>query len=167
MLCITLTEPWASLVACGAKQIETRSWGTYYRGPIAVHASRKMTGADLDFAMKTLEVRTALEAAGRHVDGDRPKVKDAFSDTRGCVIAVARITHCFLTRDAIRTRRLWGPYQGEVMLSATELRFGNFEPGRYAWILSDVRKLDTPIPATGALGLWEWQEPADLQTEAA
>src|SRR5581483_12167599 len=35
---LTLTQPWATLVAIGAKQIETRSWPTKYRGPLLIHA---------------------------------------------------------------------------------------------------------------------------------
>lgn len=35
MKALTLTQPWATLVAIQAKRIETRSWGTDYRGWIA------------------------------------------------------------------------------------------------------------------------------------
>jgi len=37
-----------------------------------------------------------------------------------------------------------------------ELSFGDYTPGRYAWILADVKLLPEPVPARGALGLWEW-----------
>lgn len=37
---LTLTQPWATLVAIGAKRVETRSWSTNYRGPIAIHAAK-------------------------------------------------------------------------------------------------------------------------------
>lgn len=39
MKAITIWQPWASLIACGAKQYETRSWATSYRGLIAIHAA--------------------------------------------------------------------------------------------------------------------------------
>ncbi|XZO03459.1 MAG: ASCH domain-containing protein [Microcoleus sp.] len=39
---ITLHQPWASLVAAGKKHYETRSWPTNYRGPIAIHAGKKL-----------------------------------------------------------------------------------------------------------------------------
>lgn len=33
--------------------------------------------------------------------------------------------------------------------------YGDFsEPGRYAWLLTDVRPLTTPVPAKGRQGLW-------------
>ncbi len=41
MKAITLWQPWASLIAIGAKKIETRSWATKYRGPLAIHAAIK------------------------------------------------------------------------------------------------------------------------------
>jgi hypothetical protein len=37
---ITLHQPWASAIADGFKQIETRGWGTGYRGPLAIHAGK-------------------------------------------------------------------------------------------------------------------------------
>jgi hypothetical protein len=39
--------------------------------------------------------------------------------------------------------------------------YGDFStPGRYAWLLADVVKLDEPIPATGHQGIWNWEGPA-------
>lgn len=40
MKALTLWQPWASLVALGVKTIETRSWSTSHRGPLAIHASK-------------------------------------------------------------------------------------------------------------------------------
>ena len=37
-----------------------------------------------------------------------------------------------------------------------ELDFGDYSLGRYGWILKDPVLFDTPIPAKGRLGLWEW-----------
>lgn len=39
MKLLSLWEPWATLMAIGAKRIETRSWSTPYRGWLAIHAS--------------------------------------------------------------------------------------------------------------------------------
>lgn len=41
MKALTLHQPWASLIALGVKTIETRSWSTRYRGPLAIHASKR------------------------------------------------------------------------------------------------------------------------------
>jgi hypothetical protein len=37
---ITLKQPWASLIACGYKEYEFRSWNTKYRGTIYIHAGK-------------------------------------------------------------------------------------------------------------------------------
>ncbi len=38
MKALSLKQPWAALVAIGVKKIETQSWGTSYRGSLAIHA---------------------------------------------------------------------------------------------------------------------------------
>ena len=44
MRALSLWQPWASGIALGAKRIETRSWSTPYRVPIAIHAAKKWGG---------------------------------------------------------------------------------------------------------------------------
>lgn len=38
--CLSLRQPWASLVVSGRKDVENRSWRTNHRGPLLIHASR-------------------------------------------------------------------------------------------------------------------------------
>lgn len=38
-----------------------------------------------------------------------------------------------------------------------EFVFGNFAPGRYAWVMEDAVLFDKPIPASGKQGLWNWE----------
>jgi|SRR5579862_1472300 len=40
MRCLSLRQPWASMVVSGRKDVENRSWRTNYRGPLLIHASR-------------------------------------------------------------------------------------------------------------------------------
>ncbi len=40
MKALTVCEPYASLIACGFKTYETRSWATKYRGPLIIHAGK-------------------------------------------------------------------------------------------------------------------------------
>lgn len=41
MKAITILHPWAMLIASGEKTIETRPWSTSYRGPLAIHVSKR------------------------------------------------------------------------------------------------------------------------------
>lgn len=38
--CLSVRQPWASLIANGQKSIEVRSWSTNYRGPLVICASK-------------------------------------------------------------------------------------------------------------------------------
>ena len=42
MKAISLWQPWASAMALGMKKIETRHWPTCYRGPLLIHAAKKI-----------------------------------------------------------------------------------------------------------------------------
>lgn len=48
MKALSLQAPWAWLVIHGGKDVENRTWLTHYRGPIAIHASKK--GSKQDYA---------------------------------------------------------------------------------------------------------------------
>ena len=79
MKALTLTQPWATFVAIGVKRIETRSWSTRYRGPLAIHAAKAMP-AEARTLCEEEPLRMLLEQAGFGGADDLP---------RGVVIAVA------------------------------------------------------------------------------
>jgi hypothetical protein len=63
------------------------------------------------------------------------------------IVATAKL------RDCLRTESI-----DELFLEGNESAFGDYSPGRWAWILSDVRKTSVPIPCKGSLGLWSIPE---------
>jgi hypothetical protein len=143
---LTLTQPWATLVACGEKMIETRGWGTAHRGPIAIHAAK---GFPRDAIERCFDepFASALRACGITKPGDLP---------RGEIVAVADLRECYRisTFTALRIE------MGDVDLPAHEYSFGNYDYGRYAFALANLRRLATPIPARGMLSLWRIPEDA-------
>lgn len=46
--------------------------------------------------------------------------------------------------------------EGSGLSIPQQAPFGDFSPGRYAWLLADVEPLAEPVPAKGRQGLWEW-----------
>lgn len=38
-----------------------------------------------------------------------------------------------------------------------EYAFGDFTPGRYAWVMMNPVLFESPIPARGKQGLWNWE----------
>lgn len=143
MKALTLTQPWASLVAIGAKQIETRSWSTSYRGPLAIHAAKGFPRDARDFA----QCRLVLDLM-------RPFVKDNenYLDQipRGVVVATCRLVAC------VRTERLLSEPAYVEDRSIQEQNLGDYSDGRWGWMLADVKPLPEPIEARGSLGLWRW-----------
>lgn len=50
-------------------------------------------------------------------------------------------------------------------LSSQERRCGDYRPGRWGWILGDVRPLAKPVPAAGALSFWRMSMPVEQAVE--
>jgi len=40
MKALTVCQPWAWAIIFGPKRIENRTWKTFYRGPLAIHAGK-------------------------------------------------------------------------------------------------------------------------------
>jgi hypothetical protein len=139
MKALSLTQPWATLIAIGAKRIETRSWSTSYRGPIAIHAAKGMPRDCREFAYAD-PAGQVLNDAGILLGGDCRDLP------RGALVALATLTGIARTEDIIA----WS--QG---LLRHEIDFGDYSPGRFGWVLADVVALQAPIPCKGALGLWD------------
>jgi activating signal cointegrator 1 len=159
MKAITLTQPWATLIAIGAKMIETRGWSTAHRGRLAIHAGQglgpvggKAGLLDLCCEEPFLSVLhkagyTACAYAGRELP-------------RGSIVAVCRLVDsASLTTQNGKAYRWNEPTLSWVRVPELEASFGDYSEGRYGFVLADVRALPEPIPAKGALQLWDWQPP--------
>lgn len=163
MKVLTLTQPYATLVAIGAKRIETRNWHTRYRGPLAIHAAQGLgpVGGLRGFS----EICTSspfwevLNSAG--YCGHHPRQPE-----RGAIVAVCELHTCVSTI-ALATMKSYNELlpNGSARtwrLTDQERAFGDYSPNRYAWLLWDIRVLPEPIPAKGALGLWDYDRELPL-----
>ena len=129
---LTLWQPWATLVAIGAKRIETRSWVTNYRGPLAIHAARTTVGHEV---CSREPFRSTLEAYGYWPPLNAPHMS---------IVAVCELVDILPTEDV------------RGVIENRELAFGDYGNGRYAWLLQAVKRIGTPIRVKGAQGLWTW-----------
>ncbi len=134
MKAITLWEPWASLIAVGAKQYETRSWYTQHRGEIAIHAAKveKYPPSEVRAVMKVFEI-------------------DPLTLPYGKIVCIADITNCIEMDLELIAHQ-----------SIRESAVGDWGVGRYAWKLANVRVLEKPILARGSQGFWNWNCPDNL-----
>ncbi len=143
MKALTLCQPWASLMAIGAKRIETRGWYCRHRGPLAIHASKRMPRDVMEWLqtagrddLDALRIREVLRRAGYLNLRDLPC---------GAVLSTVEVVDCKPTGGM------------DKLISRDELAFGDYRPGRYAILTNNLRPFPEPIPAKGALGLWEWE----------
>lgn len=134
---ISLWQPWATLLATGAKRIETRAWVPRWAAGtrIAIHAAKKWEREQRELCNFDPRFREALLAGAArgiwHYD-DPP---------RGAVVGFATFT------------RAIGCEELASRITEEERAFGNYASRRYGWILEDAQAI-APIPYRGQQGLF-------------
>jgi len=136
---ITLYEPYASLMAIGAKRNETRGCRTALRGDIAIHAAKK------DYGTPPALVPLIIKAY-------RDRGLEPSPDTMGCIVAVVNLY------DVQPAERVY------PTSSAEELAFGNYLCGRWIYLTHTVRRLAKPVPCRGYQSIG-WTVPPDVEAK--
>lgn len=122
-------EPYATLIKNGIKTIETRSWKTNYRGNLYIHASSTRIPK---------EIKNNKELM---------KLVDLNQLNFGNIICSCDLVDCIEMTDE---------FLEKIKKCRNEYLCGVYENGRYAWILKNVKALDSPIKAKGQLGIWNY-----------
>lgn len=171
MRALTLWQPWATLVALGVKTIETRSWGTSYRGPLLIHAARRLPtvgefvgdwcvvygGRAEVFAprVETIDGRTAPLPLGAVVGVvDLAGVVPMLRDGEGDLTIHGEAPHLCIVADEARSLVLYRDEGGAGDPVTAQRPYGVFAPGRHAFLLDDARAVESPVTAKGRQGLW-------------
>lgn len=147
---LSLWQPWASLIAAGAKRWETRSWPTAYRGPLLIHAAHTRPAGIDDWRF----IEEAIQVLGTSEFDKLP---------RGGVVAIVELEACFRVateatigaaneRDSLSL--LWDTYPHDMNRARRELVFGDWSIGRYVWRFGQIRRLESPVVARGNRRLW-------------
>ena len=154
MYAITLHQPWATLIALGVKNVETRSWPAPERllgQVIAIHAGKRMVRRPGDCIERKLRDRLGE-------DWIRTMPTGAVVAT-AILAGMARVEYVDpMTGHAVHDG------QTEVGCATERGRtpidpWGDFRSGRWLWFLADVKALPKPIPAVGRQGFWLWNVP--------
>ena len=148
MKVLSIMQPWASLIVMGAKQIETRSWLTTYRGPLLIHAN----------------------ASPRHAKQvcNFPMYKKFFRHWTdlpyGCIIGQVTLTNSEPTEDIreLLRKNVNVLFNNYIADPAMELALGNFAEGRYGWIFSDAQQFQNRIETKGQIRIWDFEMPLNV-----
>ena len=134
MKALPLWQPWASLVAMGAKRVETRGYSPWRLGlqlgqRIAIHATKRESELWL----------CEQEYFFDYVGGQ--------SLPLGALIATCTLARASEITEASAAALLEHNPQ--------EHAFGHYAPGRWAWVLTDVLALPEPVPFRGSQGTFD------------
>lgn len=146
---LTIWQPWASLVAIGAKPYEFRRWDFADRPHLAkligqrivIHAgARPVRVAELEDLIDRIdEGESALDAALA-----RPFIKRLLEDADVPLAA------------ALATAVLGVPRKVTELFRDQVADSDRLDTHMYGWPLSAVEPFAEPIPAAGAQGFWNW-----------
>ncbi|GAA0341870.1 hypothetical protein GCM10008967_35330 [Bacillus carboniphilus] len=139
MKVLSMIQPWASLFVYREATYETRTWKTNYRGPLAIHTSKKIDKA----VCNHVAIKALLQKHGANTE----------SLPTGMIIATCMLTNCLRVTENNET---WAVLEDGRIVSGNDYFLGDYRVGVYAWEVQDMRMLDDFIPAKGQLGLWEF-----------
>lgn len=206
MKALTIRQPWASLIAAGVKTIETRSWSTKYRGPLAIHAGK----ATPDGLWEGGDWAIAWNGNFCNAFAYRRILSNRLELPLGAVVATCTLADvvpivapsweggdldvdCLCASPVLDSPTLGGlrllrwdeDHEGTEIIACEDQRpFGDFTPGRYAWLLTDIKPTTqrcpacwggrrtpvggcvlcggdlrcAPVSAKGRQGLWNWED---------
>ena len=130
MKVLSIKEPYATLIANGDKLIETRSWKTNYRGELYIHASSTKITKNYLTNQYVIDISKNLKM------------------NYGNIICKTKLVDCiYMDQDFIDS----------IKEKQKEYYLGQYELGRYAWVLEDVELIKS-IPAKGKLNIWNYND---------
>lgn len=132
MRALTVRQPYADAIAWGAKTVENRTKplpAKYVDVPVLLHAAKNLHASKL-----TVQDLSDITGGQGY---------DAWTGTRSAVLAVIRFKGCHRSDSSLHwCCRPWGQVSTKQ------------HPVVWHWEISEVTRLDDPVPASGALGFW-------------
>ena len=130
MKVLSIIEPWATLITSKQKYIETRSWKTSYRGELYIHASKKHINS------KDTKIQELL------------KLLPSTEMNYGKIICKCQLVDCIYMDEK---------FINEIKQNQQEYMCGDYQIGRYAWILEKTELINPKIDAKGKLNIWNFE----------
>ena len=153
MKCLSIKQPWASLIAHGIKDIENRTWKTSFRGRIYIHASGTPSFHNLTLNLTHDQLNEIVLAdTGLALD-----TRDE-SYPKSAIIGEVDIVDCVLNHPSIWAEFTEGvAYNPKHYPNGVKTAFG-YKGCVYNWVLANAVLYDEPIlNVKGKLSLWEFK----------
>jgi hypothetical protein len=133
MKCLSLHQPWATLLVRGFIEYDIRSWRTAHRGPLAIHASLKLSESALGLCRRPA-ISALLEQMGYALAFDLP---------RGGVVGAVQLI------DVVDRESPAKPALSDAPLAWDD------RTGKFLWKMAQARALPEPILVRTLQGVFE------------
>jgi hypothetical protein len=152
LLALTVWQPWASLIAAGAKPYEWRGWEAPRRligQRIAIHAgARKVKLAEIE----GIRFLTELSDGTSSLVAEKARPLLEKWHTSPGMLPLSSV---------LCTATLGKPITAAAYLKQHGARAwvrdsDRIDHSKWAWPLTDIRVLEPFVPAKGAQGFWSW-----------
>jgi hypothetical protein len=151
--CLTLHQPYASLLAWGEKRIETRGHSLSYRGEMWIHAAKALPDYAWDAIFMERAIYETLRKRGVTNIAFENGVSFAGAIPMGRIVGVGRMNGSKQIREVNHLSLLFTDGTA-YELTPEEKAFGWYEPGRFCWFMEGMTPLAEPVKASGSQGLW-------------
>ncbi|CAM9687477.1 unnamed protein product [Ascophyllum nodosum] len=145
-VCLTMHQPWASLLVAGVKSVEGRSWKTAHRGRLWIHAAAK---EPTEAEVRTVEDRyRAIYSAEGIADVTMPT-----SYPTSCLLGCVEVVGCMSQREFQEAKDI---PTGPKLESESE----------FVFLCRDPRKMVLPFSLSGQHKLWKLDKRTRQAAEA-
>ena len=172
MKCLSLWQPWASLMVHRQKLVETRSWSLSYRGPLLIHAAQHWTQELVNLCRRDEVIRQALASIGEMSWSSGARQKTPRPQLPfGAIVGLVEVVGCVPTEEvsvdstmptgAWHLRSVAAEQEKRVArlaISVVEHGLGDYTAGRYAITCTMPRIFAKPVPYRGSQGVFDVPE---------
>uniref|UniRef100_A0A6B2LNL7 ASCH domain-containing protein n=1 Tax=Arcella intermedia TaxID=1963864 RepID=A0A6B2LNL7_9EUKA len=142
-MCLSMHQPWASLLVYGVKRVEGRGWNTDYRGRLWIHAASKPVEQELI---------TSLEEQYKDIrEGIKLPQHYPTSVVLGCVDVVDVLPLAEYNKRKATPTSLPSPPHHHL----SQPIYDEDTDSEYLFICTNPQKLLIPIAVTGNHKLWK------------
>jgi len=151
MHALTIWQPWASLIAVGAKPYEWRGWrcpSAFVGRRIAIHAGARPVKKD-EIRELLLDIRRDPAATSLDPDIAYPPLETWLAAPGSLPL---RSILCTAVLGQPITARQYAERQGGFSGDSDRI-----DHSKWGWPLEQIERLEPIVPATGSQGFWIWR----------
>lgn len=155
MKALTIWQPWATLIVQGAKPYEFRGWKpprSLIGQRVAIHAGARPIKRD---EVRMLLLQLQQPKYGNpclHAPLAIPVLDIAYKNPKAGALPLSHVLATAIVGEPKRGDECAGEF-GEHATNDSDRE----EHFNWGWPLLDIERLEPPVPARGAQGLWEWR----------